>query len=68
MEPRDEAIDVEARALWRKLREDPPPDELTGGDLLQILIAQAGEVRYDRYASPHLRESQITRPRNPERP
>jgi hypothetical protein len=65
MEPRDEAIDLEARALWRRLREDPPPDGLTGADLLQILIAQAGELRYDRYVSPHLRESQITRPRNP---
>lgn len=68
MEPRDEAIDLEARALWRRLRDDPPPEGLTGGDLLQILIAQVGEVRYDRYASPFLRDSQITRPRNPSRP
>lgn len=62
MEPRDEAIDREARDLWRSLRDDPPPDGLTGHELLRILIAQAGDLRYDRYTSPFLRDSLISRP------
>ncbi len=60
---REENIEQEARDLWRTLRKDSPPEGLTGSDLLLILVAQAPELRYDRYISPHLRESQITRPR-----
>lgn len=64
---REENIDREARELWLALRNEAPPVGLTGSDLLLLLVAQAPELDYDRYASPHLRESLITRPR-PEPP
>lgn len=60
---REKNIELEAQELWRALRKDSPPEGLTGSDLLLLLVAQAPELRYDRYVSPHLRESQIARPR-----
>ena len=65
MSRRDETIDQEARDLWRALRADAPPEGIGGPDLLAILIAQAPQLRYDRMASPFLRDSQISRPRGP---
>lgn len=61
---REDNIDREARELWLTLRGEEAPKGLTGSDLLLILVAQAQEMRYDRYVSPHLRESQISRPRS----
>lgn len=65
MSRRDQNIDQEARDLWRALRADPPPEGVGGPDLLAILINQGPELRYDRMASPFLRDSQISRPRAP---
>ena len=62
MPARDEAIDQEARALWRALREEPPPENLRGSDLLGLLIGQSTTLAYDRLCSPFLRPSQISRP------
>ena len=51
---REDNIDREARELWLTLRGEEAPKGLTGSDLLLILVAQAQEMRYDRYVSPHL--------------
>jgi hypothetical protein len=62
MSPRDVTIDQEARELWRAIRADAPPENLTGSELLQVLISQASHLGYDRLCSPFLRPSQISRP------
>lgn len=66
MSPRDRTIEQEARELWRALRTDSPPENLTGGELLQVLVSQSTRLDYDRLCSPFLRPSQIARP--PSRP
>lgn len=62
MATRDQMIDQEARELWRALRSDPPPEYLSGSDLLRVLINQAAAQDYDRICSPFLRSTQISRP------
>ena len=62
MTPRDQSIDQEARELWRTLRADPPPENLTGSELLRLLINRSAAPSYDRLVSPFLRPSQISRP------
>jgi len=59
---RDEQIDREALGLWRVLRDGPPPPGVHGGELLSMLIGQSATLPYERLHSPHLRDSQITRP------
>jgi hypothetical protein len=62
MSPRDNNLDQEARGLWSALRSDPPPEGVSGAELLQRLIAQSPCPDYDRIASPFLRSSLISRP------
>lgn len=60
---RKSRLDEEAEHLWRALSPEPPPKGLRGADLLSAAMALKPPVAYDRLHSPHLRPSQITRPR-----
>jgi len=62
MVSRDRALDVEARDLWRTIRQDSPPPHLTGSEILALLVASGPVPTYDRLASPFLRPAQIVRP------
>ena len=62
MESRERALEVEARDLWRTIRQDAPPVGLSGAELLALLIESSPAPTYDRLQSPFLRASQISRP------
>lgn len=56
-------LDAEAEGLWRAVSDAPPPPGLSGASLLDEAMKLAVPPNYDRIYSPHLRPSQITRPR-----
>ena len=64
MPGRDQKIYDEAVALWRQVYGEPPPRGMAGGDLLERLMHDLPETRYARFASRHLRASEITFPRS----
>jgi hypothetical protein len=63
MNGRDERIYEEAVALWREVFGEPPTIRADGKTLLDVITRSLPEKSYDRMASPHLRPSQIARPR-----
>jgi hypothetical protein len=63
MNGREQRIYEEAAALWRELFGEPPPIRTDGETLLDVIMRSLPDPDYDRLASPHLRPSQITRPR-----
>lgn len=63
MSGRDDRIYLEAAALWRELFREPPPIRADGATILDVIMKSLPEKPYDRLASPHLRPSQIARPR-----
>jgi hypothetical protein len=62
MVSRERALEVEARDLWLTLRQEPPPANLSGQEMLVLLIESSPAPTYDRLQSPFLRSSQISRP------
>jgi hypothetical protein len=60
---REGRVKAEVEDLWRALFGESPPQGLNGEVLLRVAIARSGAARYDRFHSPHLRPSQLTRPR-----
>lgn len=64
MSAREDAINEEALTLWRLLRDEPPPDNVTGVRLLAALIERIPAPHYDRLQSLHLRASQLHRPKS----
>ena len=62
MESRERALEVEARDLWRTLRQDPPPQGMSGAEMLALLVQSSPAPGYDRLQSPFLRASQISLP------
>ncbi|MFN3514274.1 MAG: hypothetical protein ACK41C_14595 [Phenylobacterium sp.] len=56
-------VHAEAESLWLALFGESPPEGLDGEILLQIAVARVASPDYDRFHSPHLRPSQLTRPR-----
>jgi hypothetical protein len=60
---RDTRLDREAESLWRALSGEPPPQGLRGSELLSAALRLTPPSQYDRIHSPHLRASQVTRPR-----
>lgn len=62
MSDRDSKIDEEARALWRSLHDEPPPEGCNGVDLLDAVLESLGTADYDRLANPWLRDRNLTWP------
>jgi hypothetical protein len=60
---RNERLHREAESLWAALSSEPPPHGLRGAHLLDAALHLKNAGAYDRLYSPHLRSSQITRPR-----
>ena len=60
---RDDKIYEEVAALWRELYREPPPIKADGSTMLDIIMKSLPEESYDRFASPRLRDRDITRPR-----
>jgi hypothetical protein len=60
---RNERVHREAVSLWQALSSDPPPPGLRGVNLLDAALHLKDADGYDRLHSPHLRPSQISRPR-----
>ncbi|WP_304809679.1 hypothetical protein [Phenylobacterium sp.] len=60
---RNERLHKEAEGLWAALSQEPPPQGLHGAGLLDAALHLNSAGPYDRLYSPHLRPSQITRPR-----
>lgn len=56
-------LDREAESLWRAMSTEPPPKGLRGADLLAAAMSLKPPSQYDRIHSPHLRPTQIVRPR-----
>lgn len=63
MTGREERIYDEAAALWRELFDGPPPACADGQAILDGILNGLPDIRYERITSPHLRPSQISRPR-----
>jgi hypothetical protein len=63
MTGREQRIYEETAALWRELFGEPPPIKTDSGVMLDVLLRALPEQAYDRIASPHLRPSQISRPK-----
>lgn len=64
MTGRDQKIYEEAAALWRSLYGEPPPREADGSMILNLILCDLPESDYARLATPHLRATNITFPRN----
>ena len=62
MESRERALEVEARDLWCAIRQDAPPRDMSGAEMLALLVEASPAPIYDRLQSPFLRASQICRP------
>lgn len=60
---RNDRLHMEAESLWAALSSEPPPRGLRGARLLDAALHLKNVGAYDRLYSPHLRPSQITRPR-----
>lgn len=60
---REQRLRREALSLWKALSSEPPPRGLDGHRLLDAAMELKAPVDYDRIHSPHLRTSQITRPK-----
>lgn len=60
---RNERLHREAESLWAALSPEPPPRGLRGARLLDAALHLKNAGDYDRLYSPHLRPTQITRPR-----
>ena len=60
---RNERLHREAESLWAALSAEPPPNGLRGARLLDAALHLKDAGAYDRLYSPHLRPTQITRPR-----
>ena len=63
MTGRKQRIYQETAALWRELFGEPPPVRADGALMLDVILKALPERSYDRIASPHLRPSQIVRPK-----
>ncbi|MDP3176087.1 MAG: hypothetical protein Q8M88_16785 [Phenylobacterium sp.] len=64
MTGRDEIIYAELAELWRRVCSDPPPEPgVDISHMLDILMTEVEPKTYDRFYSPHLRESQISSPK-----
>lgn len=61
---RDKKIYEEAAALWRSLYGEPPPREADGAMILDLILEGLPESSYARLATPHLRPTSITFPKN----
>lgn len=62
---RESRLRQEAAALWRALYDAAPPAGADGELLLDAILRACPAVpAYDRLRSPHLRPSQIARPRD----
>jgi hypothetical protein len=65
---REERVRQEAQALWRALRDSPPPSHACANQLLnELLSGTPAAPGYDRLRSPFLRPSQIARPLDDQR-
>jgi hypothetical protein len=60
---RDDRILQEARALWRELFREPPPNSADGPALLDLITRRLPEAAYERIRSPHLRPANIAMPK-----
>ena len=60
---RNERLHREAASLWAALSPEPPPHGLRGVRLLDAALHLKNAGPYERLHSPHLRPSQIVRPR-----
>jgi hypothetical protein len=66
MVSRERVLEVEARNLWRAIRQDAPPADLSGAEMLAFLVESSPAPAYDRLHSPFLRSTHITRPNQSE--
>jgi hypothetical protein len=64
MTKREQRVHAEAAALWRAMFGSAPPAKADGEALLKMITGSLPDVGYDRMASPHLRPSQISRPKS----
>ena len=54
----------ELAALWRAVMDAPPPPPgAHPEEMLPVLVSHVQPKTYDRFCSPHLRASQIARPK-----
>lgn len=63
MNGRNDRIYAEAAALWRALRNEPPPRDADPSRMLDMVLGAQPPATYDRLASPHLRACNIAFPR-----
>ncbi|MDZ4372468.1 MAG: hypothetical protein U1C74_13740 [Phenylobacterium sp.] len=64
MSQRNNKLYEEAAALWRSLYDEPPPPNIEGPVLLDMIVGGLPDPRYDRLATPHLRPSTIVFPKD----
>ena len=55
MNSRARRIRAEAAVLWRELYHEPPPPQMEGGEMLDLMLRRLPPVRYEKLSSPHLR-------------
>lgn len=61
MSDRELKIKAEAQRLWAATHAGPPP-QMSGSDLLDLILGGGVVARYDRLHSPHLRPGAVSRP------
>jgi hypothetical protein len=60
MASRKARIEAEAKALWRELCDEPPPENADGGQMIEMMLRRLPDVSYDKLSSPHLRRSNLS--------
>jgi hypothetical protein len=65
MTKREQRVYEEASALWREVFGEPPPLQMDGATMLEIVTRSVDDVSYRRVFSPFLRPSTIVGPSQP---
>jgi len=60
---REQNIDDEAKELWDILHDYPPPSDIHGCELLDVIVNGLSKYDHTKFYSPFLRPDQVVTPR-----
>ena len=62
MNDEEHKIREEAAALWAHMYAEPPPQDVDGRTLLDLILQQLPDASYGRLHTPHLRPAAVVFP------